>query len=287
MAIDKNGVVFDYHGGIKDLKAELIRAVGEPEERFLEDALRMLRAIRFSTQLGFIIDDQTMIAIQKLAPFIEKIAMERIQIEFTKFLQGKYFVKQSQTLIDSLLYQHLPFPDKFSVQDVVYQLQQDFKPYEEKMVEKQEVFVWGMLLYHLQVNNEEDERQLLRQWKHSNELVNKAIEFKQLRQLPIEAVLEPFNLYQYNTELLLLLEAYYLLQQKLTEPIISQQLAQLPMQSRKEMQINGQQLMRILKIDKGGPMLGQLISEIEKEIVQSRLLNDFEEIEKFVRLKMS
>lgn len=82
---NKIGLV-DEFDGIKDLKSKIIRCVGNPLERFTEDALRMMRAIRFSAQLGFSIESGTYNAIITLAPTISKISMERIHVELGKTL---------------------------------------------------------------------------------------------------------------------------------------------------------------------------------------------------------
>ena len=190
LAIDKEGQVYDYHGGIADLNKALIRAVGNPKERFNEDALRMLRAIRFASQLGFEIDSKTMDAIKELAPLIEKIAMERILIEFTKFLKGKFFTTQSHTLVSSQLYQYLPFPKTLNIDDLVIRLNNDFKPFEDNNIEKSDVLVWGNLLFHLGQIYEQDDRQLMRQWKQSNETTQQSIVFKELRKMSIDDILE-------------------------------------------------------------------------------------------------
>lgn len=82
---EKDGLV-DLFGGREDLKNGIIRCVGDPEERFTEDALRMLRAIRFSAQLGYTIEPKTKDAICRLAPTLEHISAERIQAEMIKLL---------------------------------------------------------------------------------------------------------------------------------------------------------------------------------------------------------
>lgn len=82
---DEEGIV-DLFGGMEDLERKLIRCVGEPEERFAEDALRILRAVRFSAQLGFRIEERTKEAIRRLAPTLKDISAERIQVELVKTL---------------------------------------------------------------------------------------------------------------------------------------------------------------------------------------------------------
>ncbi len=84
---DQVGLV-DEFGGIKDLENKVIRCVGNPKERFGEDALRILRAVRFAAQLGFGIDKETEEAMKKLAPNLKNISAERIQTELEKLLMS-------------------------------------------------------------------------------------------------------------------------------------------------------------------------------------------------------
>lgn len=84
MAYNDNSGLVDVFGGEKDLADGIIRCVGNPVERFTEDALRMLRAVRFGAQLGFDIEMETANAIKVLAPTISKISAERIATELVK-----------------------------------------------------------------------------------------------------------------------------------------------------------------------------------------------------------
>jgi len=86
MAYNESRGLVDLFGGKEDLDLGIIRAVGEPAERFSEDALRMLRALRFSAQLGFDIEDKTWDAIKELAPTLDRISAERIQVEMVKLI---------------------------------------------------------------------------------------------------------------------------------------------------------------------------------------------------------
>ena len=82
---EKEGLV-DLFGGQEDLKNGIIRCVGDPMQRFDEDALRMLRGIRFAGQLGFQIEEETLAAVRELAPTLRHISAERIRTELTKLL---------------------------------------------------------------------------------------------------------------------------------------------------------------------------------------------------------
>lgn len=80
----------DEHGGLEDIKNKIIRGVGKPQERFQEDALRMLRALRFSAQLGFKIEEETYSAIKEKACLIAHVSAERIKEELDKLILSEY-----------------------------------------------------------------------------------------------------------------------------------------------------------------------------------------------------
>lgn len=86
MAYNKEKGLVDAFGGLQDLKDHIIRCVGNPLDRFTEDALRILRALRFSAQLGFTVESGTKKAIREIAPNLAKVSRERIAVELTKLL---------------------------------------------------------------------------------------------------------------------------------------------------------------------------------------------------------
>jgi len=86
---DAQGLVDLFHG-MEDLEQGIIRCVGNPKERFSEDALRMMRGVRFAAQLGYVIEENTFEAIRELAPTIEKISAERVQTELVKLLTSSH-----------------------------------------------------------------------------------------------------------------------------------------------------------------------------------------------------
>lgn len=82
--------IIDPYFGFNDIHKKIIRAVGDADERFYEDALRMLRACRFSSQLGFVIEKETLEAIRKNAHLIRNVSDERVRDELLKLLEGEY-----------------------------------------------------------------------------------------------------------------------------------------------------------------------------------------------------
>ena len=81
----EHGLV-DLFGGMEDIGKRIIRCVGNPVERFTEDALRMLRAVRFSAQLGFTVEENTKAALARMSGNLEHVSAERIQTELVKLL---------------------------------------------------------------------------------------------------------------------------------------------------------------------------------------------------------
>lgn len=110
MAYNDEAGLVDYFGGREDMRIGVVRCVGKPEMRFQEDALRMLRAIRFAAQLGYHVDAGTMRAIKKLAENLNKISAERIQAELVKimlsphpdYLRGAYAMGITKVIFPEL-----------------------------------------------------------------------------------------------------------------------------------------------------------------------------------------
>lgn len=100
------GEVIDFVGGLTDLRAGVIRAIGDPVARFTEDGLRLLRAVRFATTLGFAIDPPTDQALQQCAPLLDRIAPERIRDEFSKILLSRRRRAGIEHLVDTDLIRH-------------------------------------------------------------------------------------------------------------------------------------------------------------------------------------
>lgn len=108
MAFTRSGEFIDLYGGRADLDAKIIRAVGDAEIRFQEDALRMLRAVRFCAQLGFVIEQNTLAAMTKQAVTIKFVAMERVQVELSKLWTGTHVANGVAALVESGLAEFLP-----------------------------------------------------------------------------------------------------------------------------------------------------------------------------------
>ncbi len=147
--------VLDFVGGRDDLKAGIIRAIGEPERRFAEDKLRMLRAVRFAARFGYSIEPGTFAAIQRLAPGIQQVSRERVRDELTKMLTEGH-ARRAFELLDStgLLKEVLPEVDRMKgvAQPPEFHPEGDVRIHTLLLLEKlpphgSRALAWGALLH--------------------------------------------------------------------------------------------------------------------------------------------
>src|SRR5699024_8001167 len=145
-----------------DIDKSIIRAVGNPHERFKEDALRMMRAVRFSAQLDFEIEAETMLSIRENAFLLDKIAVERIQIEFEKLLKGQWHTIGLAAMLKTDLYTYCPeLADK---KEALMLLIDDELPFQTARQ------AWAFLLYQIDATRDSHfkPRSFLKSWKLSN-----------------------------------------------------------------------------------------------------------------------
>jgi tRNA nucleotidyltransferase (CCA-adding enzyme) len=112
IAIRGDGSLYDPFGGEEDIRLGIIRAVGNPDERFGEDALRMLRAVRFAAKTGFKIEPGTKMAINRHAVSIRHVSVERIKMEMDKIWTSGRAGQAAQLMAETGLAEHLPLMNR-------------------------------------------------------------------------------------------------------------------------------------------------------------------------------
>lgn len=287
LALDKTGRLYDYHGGMEDLKTSTIRAVGDPPSRFNEDALRMLRALRFASQLGFSIERETMKAIQHHANQLTYIAMERNYVEFEKLITGRYFFQIIDDLIQSGLLDYLPvgLNDNSRVNVALNRLAKNQALYFQAGKPFPPALAWAKLIKGL--NGQVSQvRRYMRRWKASNQLINDIIELLQLNDFDNNQLMSPLTVYRANPILLEMVVCDRELHGAYFEGSLDQVRRQLPIAKRQDIVVNGGDLMRLLSLDRGGPLIGSLLEEIEVSIVTGQLKNELESIQQFIHQRI-
>nr|WP_314767628.1 CCA tRNA nucleotidyltransferase [uncultured Lachnoanaerobaculum sp.] len=157
MAYSHNKGIVDLFGGRKDLQNGIIRAVGDAKKRFDEDALRMLRAVRFTAQLGFKIDDDTFEAIKEKAKLLSNVSKERIFVELNKSLCGD-FAQNIKMVYTSGLYRYIG-KEFAKLDESIY----DFYP--RKFPNKKHMY-WSVFLENIE--NAEAVKKILFELKSDN-----------------------------------------------------------------------------------------------------------------------
>lgn len=250
MAMTKNLEIIDPFGGQEDLKRKLIRAVGEPDQRFKEDALRMLRAVRFSSQLNFNIDEKTLASIKRQAHLIEAIAMERIKIEIDKIMANSHTQKSMKYLKISGLTKHLPAGCLFEA------------GWEDYIPEENPAKGWVYMLYQ-----QDKEFADVRPYKFSNEekkLMEGALQAARTKEWDV------WTFYTHTEEQLKIASAV-----RGMNVDIRREKGRLPIRSKADIQASGRDLIN-WSGSKQGPWLKKWIEKMEKEIVFGRLRNNKE-----------
>lgn len=270
MAVDGRGQVYDFHGGLEDLHSGVLRAVGVPHQRFEEDALRMMRGLRFSSQLGFAIERNTLEAICLLAENLRYISIERTRIELEKMMMGLHLDQALPLFRQTQLASYFPSGDHlYYVQGLQYIVDQTPK------IEKVAPLVWTLLFQGMGLEDERDRRSLMKAWTLSNQMIAQVEELISLSQVIQETEIGPLDLYGYSAMSIKLQVA---LLQNLGRDELAQRLsksyASLPIYDRSDLKINGKIIIDYLKLSKGGPIIGQLLDQLEKEVLLGQVANE-------------
>lgn len=272
LAMDVEGNVIDHFDGLKDLDNKLIKAVGKADNRFHEDALRMMRAVRFMSQLEFDLEPATRQAIVDNNELLSKISVERIRDEFVKMGLGKGSRQAFQVFLDTDLSEEVPgFAGKKDALSIFPQL--NFAP-------STEANLWALIIILLKIPNDEIAH-FMRMWKNSNALerqVAKTVEF-----FDLISAQDPTNYDLFLSDLPTIASAIdlsHILGQPINGQALIDRYEALPIKEDSDLVINGRYLLK--NGIPAGPQVGEILAEIKKQVVEGNLVNDKKEIEKFL-----
>lgn len=268
LAMDVDGEIIDLFDGMVDLEQKIIRAVGNPKERFHEDALRMMRGLRFASQLDFTIETNTLAAIEEFHPLLGKISVERIAVEFIKLLLGKNRRAALLPFIETECYQFCPGLKKRG--EALF----NFSALSNRQIEAENQ-AWTLLIHTIGLK-ENDVRTFLKSWKQSNQMIQEVqllIVGLNKRLLGDWQVMDLFNL---GLDAVLSVENllyYYDQKSKIKE--VKERYLHLPIQDRRQLAITGNDLLDYFD-KKPGKWLGDMIEILETAVVNGQITNDKE-----------
>lgn len=274
LAMDKDGKIFDYYDGIADLNNQIIRAVGSPTERFNEDALRIMRAARFSAQLGFKIEELTQQGMYENAHLLKKIAIERIAIEFQKMMAAPYKSFAIPFFLKNNLHKYCPQLENF--ENALLQFGQ-FAVYKEDYVN------WALLLYFSKYSLDKVPS-FLRKWKVSNLLIYEVTNLLK----SISYIMEYkkwSNLWLFEQDKQIIHYAQQLAKifdSTIVDVDIDELYLSLPIHHMQDLEVNGKDVMELLCQEKAGIYIGEILNAIKVAVLTGVLHNDKLAIEQFV-----
>lgn len=172
LAMDGDGKIYDFFGGVEDLKRGLIRAIGDPKERFREDALRKLRAVRFAGMLGFQIEAETLGAIQA-SPGLGGLSAERIKAELDRILQSEHRGYALMLLKEAGLHREIlvPWADEARYERAVRRVELLSEGRTEILSEGRTEILYAALMFEFSVQEAEEAMRRLKFSKKQAEAV--------------------------------------------------------------------------------------------------------------------
>lgn len=275
IAMNEVGDIIDLFRGQDAIRKQEIVTVGNAADRFQEDALRMMRGIRFVSTLGFSLEEQTKRAIEKYGHLLEHIAIERITVEFEKLLTGIYCVKGLQQLVETKLFTHLPYL-QMSEERILKAAQYNWGSFET------DIEAWAFFLYCI---GEEHPSVFLRQWKFSNKKIKDIVAvILAIRSRKINSW-DAVSLYKTGLRTALMAERVY---QVIIEKYdmssvnhVQSLFDSLSIHNRQEMKVGGNDLLGWTE-KTPGPWVAEVLQKIEEEILQERLENEKEKIREWL-----
>lgn len=272
LAMDMHGNIVDLFNGIEDLKNHIIRAVGNPEKRFHEDALRMMRAVRFMSQLKFKLEEKTEQAIKDNHELLKKISVERIREEFVKMGLGSFSREAFQIFLDTQLSEDVPdFAGKKDLLQVYPQLK--FSP-------TMETSLWAVIIILLKVPNEKIGK-FMRDWKNSNAMTEKVEQVIKMFDLIADHVPTDYDLFEAGEDIIInTIDVAHILGQPISSEALVDRYLALPIKKSSELAVDGRFLIK--RGMRPGAQLGHTLNKIRELVVAGEIENSEEAIEQYL-----
>lgn len=274
LAMDLEGKLIDLFCGKEDIIARKIRTVGNGYERFKEDPLRIIRALRFSSQLGFEIHPETLEQMVAVGPEIQTLAVERITSEFTKLFAGTHVNNGLKYLRKLGLTKYLPI---FSEHPRLLRDIPEIGPME----------TFGEVIAFLhRLHTEINIQHWVKVWKCSNRTKKEAEQLAQAVDHFMRKGIDRELVYRLDYELFdgfLRVLKNLVPEADANEAGLTEAYRQLAIHSRHELTIDGHQLMDLFPDRPRGPWMKTMLNAIETEVVAGRLKNDYNDIRDWLK----
>ncbi len=274
LAMDVDGNIIDHFDGLGDLEKHLIRAVGKAENRFHEDALRMMRAVRFMSQLQFTLEPETEQAISDNHELLSKISVERIRDEFVKMGIAPGSQKAFQ------VFWILVYQKKYPVlgikkENLALYPQLNFSP-------TNEANLWALMIILLKLPNDKIPH-FMRMWKNSNAMERQVADIVAFFDLISSHAPNNYDLYKAGLETIVsTIDLAHILGQPVNGRALVDSYEALPIKNNRDLVVDGHFLLK--NGIPAGPRVGLLLEEIKKAVLEGVISNNEAAITEFISL---
>lgn len=274
IAVSNNLEIIDPFNGKLDIHNQLIRTVGSPYDRFQEDPLRILRAIRFAAQLNFSVEKETLHAIDEMKSYLEYLSVERIAQEFEKLCLGQASGKALKLIATYNIHCFLPCLKGYRAE-----IETIAKLSLTRLKEPHEC--WTLLLFYIN----HDPKTFLKAWKRPKRMIKKVETLLYSLKREKSKQWDAYLFYSLGWELSL---SYITIHTVIHKQSLEVNLrnfhkiyAELPIKQRKDLAINGNDLIDFTN-RKRGPWIEEVLTLIEQSIIAGTLRNDKNELREWV-----
>ncbi len=262
LAMDISGKIIDLFEGKKDLENKLIRSIGNPDIRFEEDALRILRAFRFVSKLGFDIEEKTFMSIRKNMELLNKIPIERVIVEINKIFKNPYYIKTISLMNQSNI--EKAFPEL----KVGINLLNSRDSYHLDYLE-----FFSLCFYF-------NDQVIPEKWRFSNKemsILNKSIELIKGNRF------DEMIVYQFGIDISLMANNISRIIDPTNdkEELIRNIYKKLPIYNRTDLAFKGQDILKITSFSKP-EIIGNIIDDLVKQVITKKLPNDYSSLKEYV-----
>ncbi|CEG27633.1 CCA tRNA nucleotidyltransferase [Bacillus sp. B-jedd] len=276
MAMDKEGNLLDPFGGREDIESRQIKTVGKPSERFGEDALRVMRATRFASQLGFTIEAQTYSSLAESAHLLKHIAVERKRVEFEKLFLGANRKIGLGLLCSTGMLQYLP---GLSGKEAELQKMIDCKVEILGLNE-----MWALLLQSIDAVDKEAES-ILREWKLPSRQIKEILDIFKYFRFRLKNEWDALSLFNAgkngiaSAEKLIMATSSGDFANKVDEWL--SRYDSLPIKSRDKLAVSGGDLLQWYGKN-GGPWVRDMLNTVEKAVLEGNVANEKDTIREWL-----
>ncbi|WP_239748141.1 MULTISPECIES: CCA tRNA nucleotidyltransferase [unclassified Mammaliicoccus] len=279
IAMDKSYQLHDYFNGLNDIQSKIIKAVGTPIDRMEEDALRIMRGVRFQSQTGFALDHDTKDAMYQTAHSLNAIAIERIVVELKKMIQGKYIHDTKTTAHELEIFKYIPFFKEINQRSIFMPEHAHFNLWVAALCylneldltslnslkisnqEKRDISSYVQLLISLSDNKISKQDMIHLVYTYHRDKMKEIIHF----------------ISEHNAQLNISIHPTIM-----NDRVIDEIYDKLPIYDKSELQINGQILMSTFN-KKGGPWIKDILNKVEQAVINHKVDNTENDLIEWVR----